>query len=76
MLLLQGGEPVSGIQWTVVRPAGLTNNPVTDKEILVREGEHHVAGAAGRIARADVARFMLDCVDKEQYHNKGVSIAV
>ena len=35
-----------------------------------------VAGASGRIARADVARFMLDSISKEEYHNKGVAIAV
>merc|ERR1712080_444326 len=72
-------EKQEGIDFTVVRPAGLTNNPVTDKEITVREGEYFVPGGgmlAGRVARADVARFMLDCLDSEQYCRKQVAIAV
>lgn len=31
---------VDDINWTVVRPAGLTDNPVTDKEFKVEEDFH------------------------------------
>ena len=31
---------VSDLDWTVVRPAGLTNNSVTDKEFTVKEDYH------------------------------------
>ena len=86
------------INWTVVRPAGLTNSLRTDKEFKVELDQFHVslaqlsahysintiaiiqvssgAGGAGRIARADVARFMLSCIKEEKYHQKGVAIAV
>ena len=30
----------SDLDWTVVRPAGLTNNSVTDKEFTVKEDYH------------------------------------
>ena len=35
-----------------------------------------VAGAAGRIARADVARFMLSSLSSDENIKKGVAIAV
>jgi len=35
-----------------------------------------VEGAAGRIARADVARFMLSVLGEEKYHKKQLAIAV
>jgi len=68
-------QEVDDINYTVVRPAGLTNNPVTDKDFSVEE-DFHVSGGSGRIARADVARFMLQSVSEEKYHKKAVSIAV
>ena len=64
------------INWTVVRPAGLTNNPITQTEIKVEVDRFDVSGGAGRIARADVARFMLSAISEEKYHKKGVAIAV
>jgi len=72
-------EEQEGIDFTVVRPAGLTNSPVTDSQITAREGEYFVSGGgmlAGRIARADVARFMLDSLNTEVYSRKQVAIAV
>ena len=74
----------------MVRPAGLTNNSVTDKEFTVKEDYHvgfikvkfqsnsyvQVSGSGGRIARADVARFMLSTLSSEEYLKKGVAIAV
>ena len=35
-----------------------------------------VTGAGGRIARADVARFMLTVLQNEKYFKKQVAIAV
>jgi len=65
-----------GLEFTVVRPAGLANSPVTDKEIKATEGAYHVDGAAGRIARADVARFMLSCANKDEYKAKQLAIGI
>ena len=64
------------VNWTVVRPAGLTNNPRTESEIKVEMDKFDVSAGAGRIARADVARFMLSSISEEKYYKKGVAIAV
>lgn len=64
------------LEYTVVRPAGLTNNAVTTHEIKVAEGGYCVDGTAGRIARADVARFMLSCADKDEYKGKQLAIGI
>jgi len=66
----------SDIEYTVVRPAGLQNKPVTTAEIKVAEGGYHIPEAAGRIARADVARFMLSCVDKDEFKGKQLAIGI
>merc|ERR1712106_1038998 len=64
------------VDYTVVRPAGLTDAAVTEGEFKIAEGDYHVEGAAGRIARADVARFMLSVLGEEKYHKKQLAIAV
>jgi len=64
------------VDFTVVRPAGLTDNAVTEAEFKVAEDDYHVDGAAGRIARADVARFMLSILEEEKYFKKQLAIAV
>eukprot|EP00090_Calanus_glacialis_P034753 TRINITY_DN5872_c0_g1_i2.p1 TRINITY_DN5872_c0_g1~~TRINITY_DN5872_c0_g1_i2.p1 ORF type:complete len:214 (-),score=80.98 TRINITY_DN5872_c0_g1_i2:101-742(-) len=64
------------VDFTVVRPAGLTDAAVTKGEFKVAEGDYHVEGAAGRIARADVARFMLSILQEEKYYKKQLAIAV
>eukprot|EP00092_Neocalanus_flemingeri_P013005 GFUD01014015.1.p1 GENE.GFUD01014015.1~~GFUD01014015.1.p1 ORF type:complete len:214 (+),score=76.34 GFUD01014015.1:160-801(+) len=66
----------AGVDFTVVRPAGLTDGKVTEGEFKVAEGEYDVTGAAGRIARADVARFMLSILEQEKYYKKQLAIAV
>jgi len=68
-------QEADDINYTVVRPATLTNGRVTEKKFAVEE-DFHVNGISGRICRADVARFMLKAVSEEKYHKKGVSIAV
>jgi hypothetical protein len=46
-------KEAEGIDWTIVRPGGLTNSEKSGK---YRVGEH-ISG--GRIPRADVAEFVL-----------------
>jgi len=67
-------ESCQDIDYTVVRPAGLQNKPVTDRQFKVTVGECFVAGGATQIPRADVARFMLDCHEKDEYKGKLLSI--
>ena len=46
----------SGLDWTMVRPPELTNNPYTGK-YRVREG--HLPRFGFKISRSDVADFMI-----------------
>ena len=64
------------VDFTVVRPGGLTDGAVTDAEFKVAEGEYYVEGIRGRIARSDVARFMLSVLKDQKYYKKEVAIAV
>jgi putative NADH-flavin reductase len=62
----------SGLDWTIVRPAGLTNGPLTGSvEIVSPESGRSVR----RISRADVAAFMLREVEVEAYVGRTVGIA-
>ena len=40
LLRMSNVVQASDLDWTVVRPAGLTNNSVTDKEFTVKEDYH------------------------------------
>ena len=53
----------SGLDWTIVRPGGLTDGPQTG------EYEHGVDidATAGPISRADVADFLLEVVQTDAY---------
>merc|ERR1719394_2338381 len=64
-----------GLDYTVVRPAGLTNGPKTEADIQECVG-FFVPGASSRISRADVARFMLASIENSEHHAKQLSIAV
>jgi hypothetical protein len=60
----------SSIFWTLVRPGGLTDGPMTEKYKFQERG---ISG--GRIPRADVAHFILThCLDNEETRNKAFSI--
>lgn len=55
----------SGLDWTIVRAPALTNGSATG---TWRSGEDIAAeGALPRLARADVARFMLDLIDDGRF---------
>lgn len=50
----------SGLDWTIVRPAGLTDRPATHRWRARSDG----AGTlGGRVSRADVADCLLSCLD-------------
>ncbi|KAK7090981.1 flavin reductase (NADPH)-like isoform X2 [Littorina saxatilis] len=68
-------EKCSDINYTVVKPPGLSKDPVSEKEILTREGQF-VENAANSIARADLARFMIACLDTEDFNHKLVAVGV
>ena len=57
----------SGLDWTIVRPCGLTSGPATGRyEVLVDPASWR----AGMISRADVADFLAKQVDDTTYLRK------
>jgi putative NADH-flavin reductase len=61
----------SGLDWTIVRPGGLTNEPATGE---YRSGMDRSIKAT-RISRADVAAFMLDQLTDDRYLGKTPAIS-
>lgn len=51
----------SGLEWTIVRPAGLTNGEATGRTRALRSTDP--GRVKGRISRADVAGYLLACLD-------------
>ncbi|XP_066510709.1 flavin reductase (NADPH)-like [Hoplias malabaricus] len=66
------------IEWTVVRPPGLQNTPVTEKEYLTHEGyyvpDENDVPVGQAVSRADVARFMLSVLSSNSWIKKAVAI--
>jgi len=60
----------SKLQWTLVRPAGLTNGPKTGR--LKHGSKNTVLKGTPQISRANVASFMLEQLNDITYLNKGV----
>ncbi|CAG5125837.1 unnamed protein product [Candidula unifasciata] len=64
----------SDINYTIVRPPRLTNNPSTGARILTHIGQF-VPGANNAICRQDVAKFMLQCLGTQEFDKQMVAIA-
>uniref|UniRef100_UPI00358F6CBE flavin reductase (NADPH) n=1 Tax=Myxine glutinosa TaxID=7769 RepID=UPI00358F6CBE len=72
------------INYTIVRPPGLTNDSHTDKEFLTTIDAFSVMlpdncdiGLSGfHVSRADVARFMLHALSSDKWDKKAVAIAL
>ena len=62
----------SGLDWTLVYPTGLVDAPATGS---YRAGERLSFSGFPRIARADVANFLLMQIDDTTYVRKGVLIS-
>jgi putative NADH-flavin reductase len=60
----------SGLDWTIVRPGGLTNGPATGQ---YRSGLDPKI-SAGQVARADVAAFVLQQLTDDTYLRKAPAI--
>jgi putative NADH-flavin reductase len=61
----------SDVDWTVVRAPILTDGPRTDR---YRTGTDLRPTLTARVARADLAAFMLDAVQEHTYPRKGVGV--
>jgi len=62
----------SGLEWTIVHPAGLTNGPLTG---TYRAGERLALRGFPTISRADTAHFLLSQLDDRSYIGKVVALA-
>jgi putative NADH-flavin reductase len=62
----------AGLTWTIARPMGLTNTPATGTYRTALSG---VPQGGRRIARADVARFLLDATSDPQWELQSVGLA-
>lgn len=63
----------SDLDWTIVRPSGLTDGPLTGDYRVSLEGE--VLKGGGRISRADVAALALKALSGTTYTCRAVSIS-
>lgn len=61
----------SGLNWTLVRPARLTNKPATGN---YQVGTHLKLAARASISRADVADFLINQLADETYNRQAVTI--
>jgi putative NADH-flavin reductase len=59
------------LAWTIVRPTRLTDEPATGH---YRTGEHLPLGLSPSISRADVADFLLEQVNSDQYLHRAPTI--
>ncbi|GFO45525.1 flavin reductase (NADPH)-like [Plakobranchus ocellatus] len=62
------------INWTVVKPPRLLDTPLTGIAPTACEGQL-VRGSETEICRADMAKFMLDCLVSSEWDRKLVSVA-
>ncbi len=60
----------SGLAWTIVRPSRLTDDPRTGAYTASTD----LGVKAGRIARADVADFIMNCLAHESYFGEAVAV--
>lgn len=62
----------NGLDYTIVRPMGLTNGPFSGK---YREAAEGVPEKSKSISRADVAHFILKALNDKKYENTSIGIA-
>ena len=63
----------SGLNWTIVRPSGLTDKPATGQTKALSVGQYGKLG--GSIPRADLARFILAAVTDESTFGKAIGVS-
>lgn len=63
----------SSLRWTLVRPPGLTDGPLTGS--YRRDFAPHAKGLKWQISRADVAHLMLDLLEEEEAVGRAVPVS-
>jgi len=69
---MEGDVMLSDLVWTIVRPAGLTDGPLTGRYRTVLGP---VVPKASRVSRADVGALALKCAEGELFACAAVAIA-
>jgi uncharacterized protein YbjT (DUF2867 family) len=70
----EGQEQVvcdSALDWVLVRPGRFVGGKARGELRVIREGE---AGRVGHVVRADLARFLVDCVTGDAYLREAVAV--
>jgi len=65
----------SPIDFTIVRPPGLTNDERSTKRVIAREG-NLLEEAAWGMPRVNVAQFILDILENNEWINKPVAVGM
>ncbi len=66
----------SGLTWTIVRPPRLTNREPRGGELVVWQGAPpRSPRPTWAVARATLARFLLDVLEGDQYRKEAVNIS-
>lgn len=63
----------SGVEWTIIRPVGLTDEPATGRYRI--SGDGSMLPKASRIARADVAALALKALESGAFDRRTLLIA-
>jgi uncharacterized protein YbjT (DUF2867 family) len=61
----------SGLEWVLVRPPRFVKGKPRGELRVVREGER---GRLGHVVRADLARFLVECVTSDAYVGQAVAV--
>merc|ERR1712226_619499 len=69
-------ENSDGLEYTIVRPTGLTNVPLIEKDPIVKEEVHYDSSLPSRIPRANVAKVMLEAVTESKWINKAIYLTM
>ncbi|XP_057368583.1 flavin reductase (NADPH)-like [Daphnia carinata] len=66
------------INYTVIRPPGLTNGTASGRNVKSEIGAYFLKdkSSSTRMPRADVAKFMIDCLPKSDLFQKAVAIGI
>merc|ERR1712226_59342 len=68
-------ENSDGLEYTIVRPTGLTNKPLIEKDPIIKE-DIHWDSSGSPIPRANVAKVMLEAVTERKWINKAIYLTM
>ena len=69
---MEGDVMLSDLDWTIVRPAALTDGPLTG---IYRVVEGSTVPKGARISRADLSALLLKCAQGDLYVRRAVAVA-